>query len=90
MRYQKSRDFAEDLGILKIVKIMVIFKECFLIRSLIMKTGICLIFSGIVGNRRELSELFGLCRNFQLIGSRNVKSQSIDRKVTGRRPATFY
>ena len=53
VRYQKSRDSAENLGILKIVKILVIFKECFSIRSLIIKIGICRIFSGIVGNGRS-------------------------------------
>ena len=29
VRYQKSRDFAENLGILKIVQILVIFKDAF-------------------------------------------------------------
>ena len=53
VRYQKSRDFAEDLGILKIVKILVNFKKSFSIWSYVTYVASYRIYSGIIGNGRN-------------------------------------
>ena len=57
VRYQKSRDFAEDLGILKIVKNLVDFEKSFSIWSFVTYVASNRIYAGY---NRESSGMVGI------------------------------